>query len=243
MRRVLTVIIFLSILRVSANAEEILFRDLPWLSSIDEVFSELGIFDAETTEKTAENWEWLFDSRNNQINGFGTYVFDDWGTYDDAGFCFRPYMTCPFEDVAGYNLTYVELQFMYGVENDKVFRDKEHAQFISGKYTLRPDDYQSAYDDLRDKLIWLYGNPLREESEKFGWDNKGRKYYSLWEGDNGASLLLYVKYRTDDSSLRSCDLTIEYAKTDAVGQLEYLQEYYEARQRDEKYNSDNTSGL
>lgn len=243
MKRIIAVVLCLLMLCSTASAEEILFRDLPWLRSIDEVFSELGIFDAETTETTAENWKWLFDSWNNQINGFGTLVLDDWAIYDDAGFCFHPYMVCPFEDVAGYKLTYVELQFMYGMENGEVFRDKEHAQFISGKYTLRPDDYQSAYDDLREKLIWLYGKPIREESGKFGWDNKGRKHYSLWEGDNGTSLLLYVKYRTDDNSMASCDLTIEYAKTDVVEQLEFLQEYYEARQRDEKYNSENTSGL
>lgn len=242
-RRVLVIVTLLLTLCVRANAEEILFRDMPWLSSIDEVFSELGISDAETTDKTAENWKWLFDSWGNEINGFGTFVFDDWEIYDDAGFCFHPYMICPFEDVAGYKLTYMELQFMYGIENGEVFRDKEHACFISGKYTLRPDDYESAYDDLCDKLVWLYGKPLREESEKFGWDSKGRKHYSLWEGDNGTSLLLYVKYRIDDNTLSSCELTIEYAKTDAVEQLEYLQEYYEARQRDEKYNSDNTNGL
>ncbi len=243
MKRVLIYVLGILMICGSANAEEILFRDIPWLSSIDEVFSEIGIFDAETTERTKENHKLLFSTWDNRIDGFGELVLDEWKTYDDAGFCYRPVMGCPIEEVAGHPLTYLELQFMYGIEDDIVYTDKEHARFISAKYTFRPKDYQEAYDDLYDKLIWLYGKPLNEESDNFGWDDKGREYYAVWQGANGASILLYVKYRTDDKSMANCDLTIEYAKTDVAEQLDYLQEYWETRQRNEKYNSDNTSGL
>ena len=243
MRRAIACILLLAVFCSTAYAEDVFFRGIPWLSSIDDVFNEIGILDAETVEPSKDNVKQLFMSYDNTIDGFGALVLDDWESYNDAGYSYTPYMICPDLDVAGYKVTWLDLQFMYSIEDGNVLTDKDHAQFISGKYQIRPEDYQAAYEDLRDKLIWLYGEPVTEESDKFGFDQKGTKRYSIWQGNNGASILLFVKFHKENTTLSMNSLTIEYAKTDAVEQLELLQKASEMRERDEKYNAENTNGL
>lgn len=241
--KMLTTVLVLLFVCSNALAEEIRFRGIPWFSSIDETFAEIGIFDKETTKITAENRDFLFTCWSNRMEGFGYHILDDVESYDNAGFRFNPISTYPIDDVAGYHLTYLELQFMYGV-TDTVYADKEHAQFISGKYTLHPDSYPDAYDDLRDKLIWLYGEPISEKSESSEWNAKKRISYTRWDGDNGTSILLYTQYMIDgNDTISSSELTIEYYKTDVTEKLEYIEQYWVERERDEKYNSENTNGL
>ena len=227
-----------------ANIHSILFRDIPWFSNVPFTLTALGVYDKDEVDQ-AEGLDYnnAFVVGQPTSYGFGAFRLDNWKTYKNVCCAAGPAKYSIKWDVAGYETSMVYLYFMFAVEDGTVTTDKNKAQFISGIYNLKADDYPAAYDDLRDKLIWLYGDPAVESEKPHDISEVRREKYAQWNDKNGASVLLYVKYFTDDRSKYEYELSIEYAKTDIATSLEEVEKLQENEVRDQKYNEKNTNGL
>lgn len=241
----LLMLTFLSCPGLAAYEGEILFRGIPWGSNLDSVFEKMGVFDGdevEITEITKENVTRALVCYSNRIASFGGHVLEDVVFCENGGFEYYTFFPDPltFGTVAGHKVIAMKLQFIYDIQDGVVIADKDCAKLVSGKYTFSGENSKATYDDLIDKLIWLYGKPSMEYLEKPG--EKYREGHVLWEGGNDTGVCLYVRYQPDDETHLG-DLILEYGKTDIADDLEYINEYWEMRERDAKYNSENTDGL
>lgn len=256
MKRLISVFLVLLTFAVPAFADEIMFRGIPWGSNVESALKELDLRNVDGSEADLQS-ESVTRCRYTRptIDDFGYMRMPGTGYYRDCGFSYEFYSSIrndPFlkdKDVAGYKLAKIELQFMYGIVGREVSTEESDAQLVTGKYELKIEEqqvetYKSAYEDLLDKLVWLYGEPAEQNegrSERYSKSDWVEKY-SLWRGDNDTAILLYVKYYNDDSPF-SWELSIEYGKTGISGELEYIEKYWENKERGEKYNAENTNGL
>ncbi len=227
-----------------ADSHSILFRNIPWFSNIPSTLNALGVYDKdEVGQAEGLDINNAFIVGQPTSYGFGAFRLKNWKTYKNVCCAAGPAKYSIKWDVAGYETSMVYLYFMLAVENGTVTLDKNKAQFIGGIYNLKADDYPAAYDDLHDKLIWLYGEPAVDFEKAHDKSEVRREKYAQWNDGNGASVLLYVKYFTDDRSKYEYELSIEYAKTDIGSSLEEVEKLQENATRDQKYNEENTNGL
>ena len=106
------------------------------------------------------------------------------------------------------------------------------------------------YEDILDKLIWLYGEPIEfvETIDDYS-SFKAKEVDVLWEGENDTVVCLhlyahgeYVKEVYDYVySVKYLDL--EYGKSDIAQRISVIDEMMRNAERNEKYNSENTDGL
>lgn len=235
------VFVLISLVSSTAYADEILFRDIPWRSNVQTVLGELGLWDIdEYPDRAGKDRISVYPAI---IGELGYLILEDAEGYDNSGF--EAGNTFPLElIVAEHEVPYIELQFMYGLdENGDVLYNKENAEFISAKYDIRTEDYPTSYADLQDKLIWLYGEPVINVSEQHSVNRSLHEKYTVWSGENNTSVILYVKYYTDDTNIYQFDLTIEYGLVDISDELTYREKYNEQVERNEKYTDKNTEGL
>ena len=66
--------------------------------------------------------------------------------------------------VAGYNIGSVQAYFYSPIEDNIVNMDKKAAKLYLAQYNLSILDYDTAFDELSNKLSKLYGEP----EQKFG---------------------------------------------------------------------------
>lgn len=247
MKKIICAFLIITLLTSSAFAAEITFREIPWGSNVNETLSQLGLYDIDdVTESVNRNprQEMVVHSDNiEKIGSKGITSYDVWSEVD-CGFKAVMFWSPEFI-VAGHEVSNLELQFLYGVVNNKVSTSKEDAEFVSAKYEFNPDDYIQVYEELLDKLIWLYGEPIIEESisNDSYFSQHRRERYAKWNGSNGIELLLYLRYYVDDTSKYQYELSLEYAKTDIDNQVKLINDYFLQIERDQKYNDENTAGL
>lgn len=226
------------------NQNTILFRNIPWFSNVPSTLTALGVYDRDEIDSTEGlDFNNVFVVGQPTSYGFGSLRLENWKAYKNVCCMAGSAKNSIKWDVAGYETSMVNLYFMYAVEDGMVTTDKNKAQFISGIYNLIADDYPAAYDDLRDKLTWLYGDPAVDHEKPHGESEVRREKYAQWNDENDASILLYVKYFTDDRSKEEYELSIEYARTDIASSLAEVEKLQETAARDQKYNEENTNGL
>ena len=241
MKKIIALLLLLITICSVASAEEILFRDIPWETNIIDVLSLLELIDAEGVGKDSG-----IDAHK-LVHILETSIEEriiDFSSFENCGYTCYPVVSSDLI-VAGYDVSWLELQFLYGIIDGKVSHEQSETELYSGKYEFRPDDYVAAYEDLLDKLIWLYGEPVVEEAiDNDSYLTKHRhERYAKWDGADNTSVLLYVKYYTDDTNIHRYELSIEYAKTDVSEKVEFIENYFEQEERNKKYNDENTDGL
>lgn len=245
MKKFFCLVIVLFSLSSIACAEEITFRGIPWGANVSEVLSSLELVNADEVDRNSGVDKYkLVCVYESDIEEFGSQRLIEFSSFEDCGYTCSPLMAFNMM-VAEYKVSWLELQFLFGIADEKVSREQSDSEFYSAKYKFRPDDYVTAYEDLLDKLIWLYGEPIVEETvNNDSYLTKHRhERYARWNGENDTSVLLYVLYYTDDTNKSRYELSIEYAKTDVLERAEFIEHYFEQEERNTKYNSSNTDGL
>ena len=237
-------LVFLMVSSV-AYAEEITFRGIPWGTNVLDVLSSLELVNADGIDKDSGiDVHRLVHVYESDVEEFGSQRLIGYSSFEDCGYTCTPAVSSDMV-VAEYKVSWLELQFLYGIEDGEVSRDQRNAELYSGKYEFRPDDYVAAYEDLLDKMIWLYGEPVVNETiNNDSYLTKHRhERYARWNGDNNTAVILYVKYYTDDTNIYQYELSIEYAKTDVLDKVDFIERYFEQEARNERYNAENTDGL
>lgn len=251
MKRVLAMIVCLVLLgsmAPSALADEILFRGIPWGSSITEVdaalreeqgFSDGLYMSDEYYMRRWDNIESRFDVIHNDMYASGWHG-SDYGDDDTV--------------VAGYKVGRTQVYCAYGIgEEGTILRDEEDSIFYAASYAFDVLDFEATYYDLQAKLNSLYG-----ECEETTYEGEG--YYasatysgrfnsfemlSVWRGDNDTEVKLYC-YVDDIEEIRYDEcVALFYGKTDFDPHLDALQTamYNEELAAEIASRSSNTDGL
>ena len=199
------------------------FRGIPWYISRTD-------FDAQT-DLELETW-----NTNKMIYRLGSIEFaysaggDDFFT--DGGYTVR----CANTSVAGYTASDTYVSFFYPIEEGKMIRDDNLAEFYFGYYIFSNDDYPdiaSLYEDLHGKLVSLYGSGISDEDNYQSWET--------WTDNAGAQIRMYRnkedKYITLGYIAEGADDRFEKEKS-AVDV-----ENAEVQKQQQEENVKNTDGL
>lgn len=215
---------------------EIFFRDVPWGSTYSEVKSKLYEFDW---------YEMYFDYM--KTHSVGDIIYGDYKGIDFINGGFN--MTAlPFSNkeinVAGYTTSDINLYFVFPITENGLEIIEDDAIFYGATYEFEPQDYESMYDDLREKLTSLYGEPIKEDKET---DWLGiEETCTVWEGTNDVLVSLRGEDVENEEELWEDSLTINYAWKEGDNLLTAASEQMKKEALDEEsnaYGNDDTSGL
>lgn len=243
-----TLILCILIRCSSAVADEILFRGIPWGTSITELKGAISDdFDLYINdEQMMPYWDGIGD----QTDSILSLMFSSpsgWNGFD-LFFSNQPL-------VAGYPLNGLRIYCAYGLEDGKVLRDADDSVFYAAQYSFEAQDIQSVYDDLKGKLEALYGVGTETVEEGGGYyaSQSGSGEYStvekttIWYGDynTGVNLSCSISDRDPAEDWTSNFITITYGKADVATMLDDLQSAIkqELLQNEQDNRNDSTDGL
>lgn len=182
---------------------EILFRDIPWGTSYADTQNILSDFDwyglSFESMKTYPVLEVLTDDAD------GTDSFNNGGINMTA----QPFSQKE-TDVAGYTTSDIQLFFAYTSVDGILQDDDTQTALYGARYEFEPQNLQSMYEDVKNKLVSLYGEPDDTTSDK-NW--LGIKYtYTWWYGANDSVVVLRGADSSEDTTdLYDDELWISYA--------------------------------
>ncbi|MDD5791480.1 MAG: hypothetical protein PUD22_02720 [Erysipelotrichaceae bacterium] len=228
---------------ITAIADEITFRDIPWGVSMSEIERQLGSDTLYVLEDTQiRRWKGIeeeFDTghMSDYPDGYEAYYFGDNGI-KVAGYDVQPIIYC-----------------VYGMtDSGEVLMGKDQSVFYMAQYQFDVIDHESAYLDLKEKLSSLYGKGYNKQSSETGIyateSSSGRYSKTLtattWLGDNGTAVELYcVMYDKPDASPTGNIVAICYGKPEMDAYIDSLQEaiYQQNLETEHSSRSSDTSGL
>lgn len=259
MKKLFCLMIVLLSFTLTAAAEEITFRDIPWGTDVENAIKILGwdrqlIKQNETLSamgkepRSTDPLEYYFSS--NQVESVGYNILEGGLRDDNCGFTYKCFW---FRDgqmlVAEHSISEISLEFLYGMNNGKVVADCEASEFVKGRYTFYGKDI-AIYDDIFDKLLFLYGEPVDSTENIVDYSKKKVKTnVTIWEDGNGNRLMLHLKadgkyVEGQWQCVYSIDqLELEYGKCDIPERIATVRKAIDNETRNTKYNTDNTDGL
>ena len=212
----------------------ILFRNIPWGSSLTEVKSMLKEYNVSGSSG----------------KGMRTWTVEDYTEGDFAGKYYQAaniniHATGSFSkkvDVAGYEASF-EMSFAFVPHNGQLSHEESDSALFAARYTINPADVNSAEKDLITKLSSIYGEGTKgkSKSELFG----GTTTKTIWSvGGETKVVLMASDY--EEGGLGKDEITISYVWTRGNTLLDQA---YSAEQNSSKnqekntYNNSNTDGL
>lgn len=205
--------------------EEILFRDIPWGTSLTEFSAVNGMNGGYVTDIGApHSWEMKDGS-------YIKHVFD-------AGWRYIINSDIP---VAGVPVYEIEATFAHHTDGANIYRGKNENALYFVMYKFNPLDKKTAFSLLKDKLNTLYGEGIDESFVKDEWNYTN---IMTWYGTNETAVRLYYNYsgRTDGSVVVE-QLEVQYGKTNSAEMLTNVQEAL-LREEANRISSDkSTDGL
>lgn len=233
---ILTVTMIISITSF-AYAEEILFRNLTWGCNPDEFKKSLESNNVYTEDHTQlPRWE---DIKKDQYIDSVNMMLYIWNA-NPTGHIINLYgLQDTGIKVSSYNVSFVEGYFRYGISDDgHVLEDLSDSELYLAKYEIEASNKAEAYDDLKSKLIQLYGtgNEVADnysgtlyssDGTRSDLDSGITRYFI--QGSNNAWVLLEKK--TDNGECTT--LLLIYADGDADAKLDLV---VEAQANQEKLN-------
>jgi len=187
---------------------EILFRNIPWdtdiVSVINRIEDEIQIDPYHYPDYILEHSDVeYFNVSDSSFFSNYTFLGENHG-YD------RNIKVQGNSFIGGWPIEYIDVTAISKVENGHVLQDASQTRIISCSYTFdmgKISDMGLAYQNLKSKLVSLYGN-TDKNLEYYG--NVGN--YDLWLGDSNTYVCL---------NFSSYGITLKYGITNA---LELLQE-------------------
>ena len=202
MRKLLSVLIILCILPLSALADqEILFRGIPWGTSASELekkdFFQYGSFSDSSMP---------FEDSFTEEARWRAMAYIGTGTDHDAGF----EATCYGKiKVAGFETSSIHLYCAYSIENGELVKDKSKSRFYGADYVFNPLDYAFAYNTLVQKLTDLYGEGTEEKIRESTFLAEGGNLdtcememaVTRWDGANDTHLIIVGQWIVDEEKI------------------------------------------
>jgi len=231
MKRFLVVVTLLvMIVSLSAYADydkEITFRGLPMGSSIQAVKDKL-------MEDGIDPSEFSIDENEGMDNFFSSSYEEKFKHVitEDGGYSFSIYSVPKDFKVAGYDVAYIWMDFMYKVVDGIPIKDMELAGLTKARYIIEVVDELAVYSDIKEKLTKLYGTPVERKDDD-------ETDMAIWYGTNDT--VVYCQW--DDDEVR-----IYYGTTSTYETIKTLINYekqlaYEAEQKLIEESVDDTTGL
>ena len=231
MKKFVAVVIVLTValLSVHAFADEILFRNLPWDCSPADVKESFGKYLYFSDSMCAPLWShW-------DHPGLSSADYSD----KHAGFRLETGYPASGISVAGYDIKEARIFFLYGVTEDgQLDRRPDAGRMCGAFYSFRFENVESAYEDLKAKLSYLYGEPEKENDTSI-----------IWHGDNNTAVrMVWSNDKTNDYNY----IDIKYGKVDLEAEIPHImemtveQERLDAITEEEKVrekNAGNNDGL
>jgi len=242
-KKLFCVIFVFMLLVPTALADELLFRSIPWGTSISDVDKSLDL-------------DYFFIHEEQNMRRWGSieqqFDFEHINDYPAGWYGY----SLGIEDlkVAGYNAL-PTIYCAYGLTDDGVIlREAEDSIFYAGGYAFAVIDHEATYYDLKNKLESLYG--IGEETV-----NEGKSYYAsvngngeyayktytvVWRGDNETEIKLYCMLsELNDPLLDENNVVLWYGKANMDAYLDELQTviHQEKLQNEEKNRNHDLSGL
>ncbi|MBQ9265161.1 MAG: hypothetical protein IJ189_13265 [Clostridia bacterium] len=195
---------------LSACGEEILFRGIPWLSSLTEVQASFG---EEVPIDAVDEMQMLFYSK---INGDFSNASDGFAPYPSGWVAFAPLSWYDVK-VAGLEVKDMYIYCCYGIEDDHLLKDADSSQFYLASYSFGTNNKAEAYLELISKLSSLYGEGNEQTDDQSYLPGETFMDHSVkWEGDNHtAAVLSYRGLQSDDGEMIYDILQLTYGKTDS----------------------------
>lgn len=226
-------------------ADEILFRGLPWGSSIVDFKKAINssFSGSSNSEVSLISWE--------AYKNYSDRLIIDLSSANKlaTGWSYAEYH---FEDnspiiVAGYNVMSIAGYFMYGTNGDKLLKDASSSKLYFAEYSFNVLDVDGAFDDLQQKLISLYGKGETYYSEGKAYDAETWKQIKypivqyVIKGDNGTELFLEKATYKGEGVYLMLSYGIE-GKEEDLERLELM--VYQEKLEEERNNRNNdTTGL
>lgn len=259
MKKLFCLVIVLLSLASMGFAEEITFRDIPWGTNVGDATKILG-WDAQLIKqnetlsamgkepRSTDPLEYFFSS--NQVESVGYNLLEGGVRDDNCGFTYSNFWFREGDMLVGeQSISRIDLEFLYGTKKGKVATDHESSEFVKGRYTFYGKDI-AIYDDIFDKLLFLYGEPVDSTENIVDYSKKKVKtIITLWEDGNGNRLMCYLKADGEyDKGQRKYVYSInqfklEYGKCDISERITTVRKAIDEELRNTKYNAENTDGL
>ena len=197
--------------------EPITFRGIPWGSTPAAFTDAMAAVGLKLSYKIDD-----MPSFEREMNWTGSLY--SLYTLDDAGFFTKP--STKNMTVAGFPVTSMGAYFLYGFDEENVYKDQDHARFYMAYYQFDPVNFAAAYDTLTIKLNQLYGQG-EVHPETIGWvtiNQRGVFTWGVWTGaDHTAVCLIYRYARNNDDSRDDERLYLYYGRSNSVDLLKELE--------------------
>lgn len=210
----------------AVSDKEILFRSVPWGSSVTEAAAQQEFINPEKFRE----WEYWYPAESFMFRESGSTLVNA-----AAG----GYVNIYPRDlkVAGYDVNSMQIYFTYVPDAEgNLVRDTDHTAMIYAYYQLDVKDPVAAFEDLSGKLSGLYGDVTSTDHyDGYGYIVSDQL---LWKGQNGTMVSLVLE---DYPESKLTNLYIKYGTADADQQL---LDAFKAVQKEEGQNAEgNTDGL
>lgn len=221
---ILTTLLFL-IFTTSVFADtdkEILFRDIAWGSTFEDVKST---FKADNVSRIGKD----------KFVGYkAKYVLYDMfsETIKPTGLCHIAHISNPTFKVAGYDVRTIKMYFATTFDENTYGTDDVETSFYAAGYEFKFVDYEKTYKDLIEKLNSLYGD--YSESHESGVISSYE-----WTGANDTACVLYL-----NSSWETINLNYAWYGGDKImSEMSEVAQVILEKREDEVRSAADTDGL
>lgn len=186
---------------VMRSEKEILFNDISW-----------GISFAEADEKFGTWKLWNLSGETYKTCSVDEILIDDYKgiDFDYGGINVISNAFNGEQEVAGYTTKEIRLYFSYIPINGYLTYDEKDTALYGAQYKFEPVNLQDTYNDLKQKLMNIYGEPSKVTEDSDMWGNK--YIYTYWYGQNDTELVLRsLNSENDTTNLYSDEIYITYA--------------------------------
>lgn len=219
---------------LAEEKKEILFRGIPWGSSITEYTAAIGkdkISGNVSSIRSIYSWE------IKQKNDMDESVL----RIEDGGYYVSSYPK-NFA-VAGVPVSNIYAYFMFSHDDDGVYTEEDKVSLYMAKYDLEPMDIAETFSILSEKLNNLYGQGKKAHGAQEYLNGFTEHYNTVtWEGTNNTGVRLFMCYREEDGKKEYRSLSLVYGKTNSVDLFNDLIAAITREQKKEML-TDNNDGL
>lgn len=215
---------------------EIVFKEIPWETPYPEVDEKLGA------------WQlWNLSGEGYKECSVDEILLGDYKgiDFDYSGINIISNAFNGEQEVAGYTTKEITLYFAYLPVDGYLTYDERDTALYGAQYKFEPVNLQDTYNDLKDKLSNLYGEPSKTTQDADMWENQYT--YTYWYGANNTELVLRcTDSEKDTTGFYEDEIYITYAWRNGDTLLQNASDAVKKEKSDNEKNvqgNENTDGL
>ena len=234
MKRFIALIVsVLMLVSASACADEVMFRDIPWGSSVETLEKILKSDNViiNSSDGLAVPYPALFKISQSK-RSFASVQEGVNQSREQIGWFTVAYFITPIK-VGGYEVENISAYSVYGLSDGEITKAKQDSSFYAAEYMFNVRDKEAAYKDLKEKLSILYGDATETEDSdvltSFSSDTpatmNAKMYTAIWNiSKDDVSVILNMECNDGaendiNASVWYNSLTLSYVKTSYESQI------------------------